>query len=55
MKGGTKKSSLAKIVLTPGGKSPAHYHPVVEETYYMLSGKGGRMIIGKDRNSQINF
>lgn len=36
--GGTQAHSLAKIVLPPGKASLKHYHPVAEESYYILSG-----------------
>jgi mannose-6-phosphate isomerase-like protein (cupin superfamily) len=38
--GGTKQHSLGHVVITPKGHSKLHYHPVAEETYYILSGKG---------------
>jgi len=42
--GGTKAHSIAKITLPKGKSSLKHYHPIVEETYFLLSGKG-RMIL----------
>ena len=42
--GGTSKHSLAYVVIPPGFSSPAHYHNVSEETYYILKGEA-RMII----------
>ncbi|HML24690.1 MAG TPA: cupin domain-containing protein [Aggregatilinea sp.] len=38
--GGTDTYSLAQIVLPPGKASLKHYHPVAEESYYILSGTG---------------
>ena len=43
--GDTSKHSLAYVVIPPNFSSPAHYHKVSEETYYVLKG-AGRMIIG---------
>lgn len=42
--GGTTKHSLVHVVIPPESSSPAHYHEVSEETYYVLKGKA-RMII----------
>jgi mannose-6-phosphate isomerase-like protein (cupin superfamily) len=42
--GGTSKHSLAHVVIPPGLSSPAHYHDLSEETYYILEGEA-RMII----------
>lgn len=36
--GGSQRHSLAQIVLPPGKASRKHYHPVAEESYYILSG-----------------
>ncbi|KAL6066677.1 Mannose-6-phosphate isomerase [Balamuthia mandrillaris] len=36
--GGTKQHSLARIRLPPGKSSAPHYHPVAEESYYILEG-----------------
>lgn len=38
--GGATTHSLAQIVLAPGCASLKHFHPVAEETYHILSGKG---------------
>ncbi len=38
--GGSAAYSLATITLLPGKASLVHYHPVVEECYYVLSGEG---------------
>ena len=37
--GGSEAHSLARIALPPGGASRPHYHPVAEESYYILSGE----------------
>jgi mannose-6-phosphate isomerase-like protein (cupin superfamily) len=44
--GGTMNHSLAHVVIPPKFSSPAHYHRVSEETYYVLKGEG-RMIIDR--------
>ena len=36
--GNSDKHSLAQIVIPPGKASRKHYHPVAEESYYILSG-----------------
>ena len=36
--GGSHTHSLAQIVIPPGKASLKHYHPVAEESYYILSG-----------------
>ena len=32
--------SVAQIVLPPGKAAQKHYHPVAEESYYILAGRG---------------
>jgi mannose-6-phosphate isomerase-like protein (cupin superfamily) len=36
--GGSRVHSLAQIVIPPGKASLKHYHPVAEESYYILAG-----------------
>ena len=36
--GGTATYSLAQITIPPGKASLKHFHPVAEESYYILSG-----------------
>ena len=36
--GHSNTHSLAQIVIPPGKASRKHYHPVAEESYYILSG-----------------
>lgn len=36
--GNSQQHSLAQIVIPPGKASRKHYHPVAEESYYILSG-----------------
>ena len=38
--GGAVQHSMAHITLPPGKASLKHYHPVAEESYYILSGQG---------------
>jgi mannose-6-phosphate isomerase-like protein (cupin superfamily) len=35
-----QKQSLAEAVVPPGARTLAHFHPVTEEIYYILSGSG---------------
>lgn len=42
-----KKQSLAEARLPPGGQTAPHYHPLAEEIYYILEGRG-RMQIGDE-------
>lgn len=42
-----RKQSLAEARLAPGQSTTPHYHPVVEEIYYILQGTG-RMQIGNE-------
>lgn len=46
--GGTSKHSFVHVSLPPGKSSPAHYHKVSEETYYILRGKGRIVIDHKE-------
>jgi mannose-6-phosphate isomerase-like protein (cupin superfamily) len=47
--GGTQQHSLAHITLPPGKASLKHYHPLVEESYFILSGQGRMMIDSEER------
>lgn len=42
-----RKQSLAEARLPPGKQTTPHYHPVTEEIYYILQGRG-RMQIGDE-------
>lgn len=42
--GAAKYHSFSHVVIPAGCHSRPHYHPVAEETYYILSGEG-RMIV----------
>ena len=42
--GGAKHHSFSHVVIPSGCSSRPHYHPVAEETYYILSGEG-RMVV----------
>jgi mannose-6-phosphate isomerase-like protein (cupin superfamily) len=35
-----RRQSLAEATLRPGAETEAHFHPVTEEIYYILSGAG---------------
>ena len=40
--------SLAHVVIPVGKASVNHYHPVAEETYHMLKGKGRLILDGEE-------
>jgi len=42
-----RRQSLAEARLGPGKQTTPHYHPVTEEIYYILAGRG-RMQIGDE-------
>ena len=46
--GGTTAHSFGHVVIPPGCSSRPHYHPVAEETYYILSGKARMVVNGED-------
>lgn len=45
--GGSQAHSLAQIVIPPGKASLKHYHPVAEESYYILSGSARMEVDGQ--------
>ena len=45
--GGSQGHSLAQITVPPGKGSLKHYHPIAEESYYILSGTGRMEIDGE--------
>ncbi len=45
--GGADQHSLAHIELPPGKGSLKHYHPVAEESYYILTGQARMVIDGE--------
>jgi quercetin dioxygenase-like cupin family protein len=45
--GGLQQHSLAQITLPPGKSSLKHYHPIMEESYYMLSGTTRMVVDGE--------
>jgi mannose-6-phosphate isomerase-like protein (cupin superfamily) len=47
--GGTTNHSFVHVVIPAGSASPAHYHKVSEETYYVLSGEGRLSVNGVDK------
>jgi mannose-6-phosphate isomerase-like protein (cupin superfamily) len=42
-----RQQSLAEARVLPGARTTPHYHPLTEEIYYILEGRG-RMTIGED-------
>lgn len=48
--GGTQQHSVAQITLASGKASRPHYHPVAEESYYILKGKA-RVVI----NDEVSY
>ncbi len=44
--GAAKHHSFSHVVISPGGCSRPHYHPVAEESYYILSGEGRMLVNG---------
>lgn len=46
--GGTANHSFVHVVIPVSGESPAHYHKVSEETYYILRGKGRFVLDGQE-------
>jgi mannose-6-phosphate isomerase-like protein (cupin superfamily) len=47
--GGLTQHSLAYITVPPGVQSPKHYHPAVEESYYILSGQARMVVDGESQ------
>ena len=45
--GGVTHQSFSHVVIPAGCTSRPHYHPVAEETYYILSGEGRMVVDGK--------
>ena len=46
--GGAKHHSFSHIIIPAGCSSSPHYHPVAEETYYILSGEGRMVVDGEE-------
>lgn len=46
--GGAKHHSFSHVVIPAGCASRPHYHPVAEETYYILSGEGRMRVDDKE-------
>ena len=46
--GGAVHHSFSHVVIAPGCASRPHYHPVAEETYYMLRGEARMLVDGKE-------
>ena len=45
----TERHSLAYVVLPPGKASLLHTHPVAEESYYLLRGRGRFILADEER------
>jgi mannose-6-phosphate isomerase-like protein (cupin superfamily) len=43
-----ERHSVAEVVIPPGLATLRHYHPVAEETYYILLGRGRIIIDGEE-------
>ena len=46
--GGASAHSLGHVVIPPGCSSRPHYHPVAEETYYILAGCAKMVVDGNE-------
>lgn len=46
--GGASHHSFSHVVIPAGCSSRPHYHPVAEETYYILAGEGRMLVDGKE-------
>ncbi len=51
--GGTRHHSLAYITLPSGKHSLKHYHPIAEESYYILSGSGRILVDSEERRCSV--
>jgi mannose-6-phosphate isomerase-like protein (cupin superfamily) len=47
--GGGSQHSLAQITLPPGKAALKHYHPIVEESYFILTGQGRMIVDGEEK------
>lgn len=46
--GGSKAHSFGHVVIPPGCSSRPHYHPIAEETYYILAGRARIAVAGEE-------
>ena len=46
--GGANYHSFSHVVIPAGRSSRLHYHPIAEETYYILSGEGRMLVDDKE-------
>ena len=46
--GGARHHSFSHVVIPAGCSSRPHYHPVAEETYYILAGEGRMLVDGRE-------
>ncbi|MFZ0388078.1 MAG: cupin domain-containing protein [Solirubrobacteraceae bacterium] len=47
-----RAQSLAEATVEPGAATAEHYHPLTEEVYYFVAGKG-RMRLGSDESEVV--
>ena len=45
--------SLAEVVLPQGACSESHYHPVIEEAYYILAGQARMIVDDEERTLDV--
>lgn len=45
-----QKQSLAEARVAPGASTAPHYHPLTEEIYYILAGRGQMTLDGESRD-----
>ncbi len=48
IEGTASKYSIAHVKVMPGGLTPKHYHPEVEETYCIIKGRGLMTLGGEE-------
>jgi len=46
--GGSSAHSFGHVVIPPGCSSRPHFHPIAEETYYILAGDARMVVDGND-------
>ncbi len=49
-----RAQSLAEATLPPGTCTEAHYHPLTEEIYYILGGRGTMRIASEERRVALH-
>lgn len=48
--GNAKKHSVALVEIDPGKSNQKHYHPEIEETYYIISGEAKIVLDGTENH-----